>query len=106
MFDRTFTEFYAGTKRVYEYEVKDALDSLDEAYFALETDEETLKAAERPLINDPKKAQDLIYKAMEKIQGLKDHGFADIDHMIWDLKHAVSTVKTMKIEIDVREGRD
>ena len=100
--DRTMNEYYAGTKRIRKYEMKEVLNLLDDAYFAMETDEKTLKDAERPLINDLKKAQELIFEAMEKLIGLTDAGFTDIDHMIWDLKEATRDIKTMKIEVDVR----
>lgn len=105
MHNRSFTKFFGGTKRIREYELKRALDKLDDAYFALETDPETLKSADRPLINDPKAAQELVAAAMDLIVDLEDHGFTNMDHMIWDMKYNMDHFKKLKLEVDVVKGR-
>lgn len=48
-------DWMSGTKRVYNHSLKEVMNKLDDAFFALETDAEILKDADRPLVNDPKK---------------------------------------------------
>ena len=103
--DDTWVGFFEGTKRVYEYEIKDVLSSLDEAYWLLESDPQTLKDADKPLINDPEKAQAKVFEALDKLENLRDFGMSKMDHLVWEMKDGVNHIKTLRIDVDVRSER-
>lgn len=95
-----------STIRVYPHRIKQVVKLLDDAYFAIETDKETLLEADRPLINDPAKAKDLIHEAnllLYKILN-DDEGINKFDSLLMDLESGVRKVQGMKVEYYVTPG--
>lgn len=94
-----------NTKRIDNCQITHVLSVLDDAYFAIETDQETLKDADRPLINDSKIAQEHIIKAMEILQDLEDKGLSRLDEIATDIPHEVSKIGKLKMEVYLEKDR-
>lgn len=87
-----------GTIRVSENFIKEILHLIDEAYFALESDVQVLFDAERPLINDPKKAQDALIKLSDLVSNVKDLGLSEFDEKLGELSHAINKLDNISFK--------
>jgi hypothetical protein len=98
-------KYLEGTKRVNNYDLRKILHDLDEAFWLLEVDPQVLKDAERPMINDPDGAKDLIQAAIVKLEELDDTCLERIDYLVSDLNDAARSIKKLKLEVYVQEDR-
>ena len=90
-----------STIRIYPHDIKNIMSLLDDAYFAIEKDLSVLKDADRPFINDPIKAQDIIHKANSILSELKDEGITEFDTLLYRLNEGVQKIRGLKVEYSV-----
>lgn len=86
--------------RVSTHKLREVLNALDDVYFALETDPEILKEAGRIKSDNPcEDAKEAVYKVINLIETMPDHGLEKMDDLLFDLHDAVDRVKGVKFEV-------
>jgi hypothetical protein len=87
------------TIRLPTYQIKQVLNKLDEAFWALEEDAETLKEADRPLEKDLNKAKSLIVEALELMENKwEDKGLSRIDMAATDIEYAIKQIGDLQLK--------
>lgn len=109
--NKSISETIEYSKRVSDFKIKQIADLMDQAYWMVETDPETLTNAGIALEGRPSmqelmnNAKEKIWEAIEELEKLEDLGISKLDNIAYDLKCAVDEIGSKTIDISIVDGR-
>ncbi len=90
------------SRRIASYQIQNVVSILDEAYWLLEQNEETLKNADRKNVFNPKEAQNKLFEAISKIENeWDDLALAKIDYAASDIEGAIKKINSLRIDVNL-----